>query len=523
MDTKWKNLTERQWKRLMFAGVVAASVLGTLVCILIRYQILSWYWGSTELQKIFKASVTLAVLFLLTAGGLLHQYFRYRKSGAIREQIHLSAADRFPSEGALALLLISGIWWLYGIYGPYTLVWNRYMLWGAIDIIRVVLILTVTTGCFWGCCVLLYRKRVLGVFREHSLILQLIRNYRNRTPWERQLQNRNRAGMIVAVILTGLSFFYMAEGGVFLSVFELVLGCVSILLLFILFVRFCYFGKWNREIGVLVQRITAMSQGETPEEEAVLPESSLLYEAYTGLQQIDDAMRKSIQKQVQAEKLKVDLITNVSHDLKTPLTSMVGYTDLLKKEELSEEARDYVEVISRKQEQLRDMIQDLFELSKSTSGAEQFKTERLDMRRLVEQTMGNMEDVIADSGFVIRTEFGEEPLPFLGDNGKMHRVVQNLLENALKYSLQGTRIYLGASAEKGRVKMWIKNISAYEMNFSPEEITERFVRGDTSRTTKGHGLGLAIASSYVGNMGGTLEISIDGDLFKVELEFPLAK
>ena len=131
--------------------------------------------------------------------------------------------------------------------------------------------------------------------------------------------------------------------------------------------------------------------------------------------------------------------------------------------------------------------------------------------------------MIADSGLVIRTEFGEEPLPFLGDNGKMHRVVQNLLENALKYSMQGTRIYLGASAEKGRVKMWIKNISAYEMNFSPEEIAERFVRGDTSRTTKGHGLGLAIASSYVGNMGGTLEISIDGDLFKVELEFSLVK
>ena len=138
-------------------------------------------------------------------------------------------------------------------------------------------------------------------------------------------------------------------------------------------------------------------------------------------------MEKSIQKQVQAERLKIDLITNVSHDLKTPLTSMRGYTDLLKMEELSDEARDYVEIISVKQEQLKNMIQDLFELSKANSGAEPFVMEKLDMKKLLEQTMADMADAIENSAQIIRTHFDGEPLFFLGDNGKMYRVVQNLL------------------------------------------------------------------------------------------------
>ena len=202
--------------------------------------------------------------------------------------------------------------------------------------------------------------------------------------------------------------------------------------------------KTTREIGSLLRQIEIMSEGEELPEEIDIPENSLLYPAFGQLKNIDAAMRKSVEKQVQAERLKIDLITNVSHDLKTPLTSMVGYTDLLKKEDLSAEARDYVDVISVKQEQLKNMIQDLFELSKATSGVEQLVLETLDMRRLVEQTMGDMEDAIRESGMEIRTRFSQDSLLFTGDNGKMYRVMQNLLENALKYSLAGTRIYIDA-------------------------------------------------------------------------------
>ena len=126
------------------------------------------------------------------------------------------------------------------------------------------------------------------------------------------------------------------------------------------------------------------------------------------------------------------------------------------------------------------------------------------------------------SNLSFRTALGDEPLPFLGDNGKMYRVIQNLVENILKYSLGGTRVYIDAGKENGEIFVTMKNISAYEMNFEAEEMMERFVRGDESRTSEGHGLGLAIASSYTANMGGRMELAADGDLFKVILRFPEA-
>ena len=193
---------------------------------------------------------------------------------------------------------------------------------------------------------------------------------------------------------------------------------------------------------------------------------------------------------------------------------MVGYTDLLKKEDLTPAAQDYVEVISVKQEQLKEMIQSLFELSKSTSGTEKFQMEKMDMKRLIEQTLADMDDAIAQSNLSFRTALGDEPLPFLGDNGKMYRVIQNLVENILKYSLGGTRVYIDAGKENGEIFVTMKNISAYEMNFEAEEMMERFVRGDESRTSEGHGLGLAIASSYTANMGGRKELAADGELFR---------
>ena len=288
----------------------------------------------------------------------------------------------------------------------------------------------------------------------------------------------------------------------------------------IILLRLWFSNPLAHDTGLLVQQIQAMSEGESIPEGLRLTEKSFLYETDQNLAHVEEAMKKSVEKQMQAERLKVDLITNMSHDLKTPLTSMVGYTDLLKKEELSDAARDYVDVISMKQEQLKNMIQDLFDLSKATSNVEQLTMEVLDMRKLLEQTLGDMEDQIKASENVIRTNFSQEPLLFLGDNSKMYRVVQNLLENALKYSLADTRIYVEAQKSGNKIRACIKNIASYEMDFAPEEIMERFVRGDKARTTQGHGLGLAISSSYVRNMGGSLEIELDGDLFKVNLEFP---
>ena len=173
-----------------------------------------------------------------------------------------------------------------------------------------------------------------------------------------------------------------------------------------------------------------------------------------------------------------------------------------------------------KQEQLKDMIQDLFELSKATSNVEQLQMERLDMSKLLVQVLGDLEENPDESDSMVRLKLPEEPLYFTADSRKMYRVVQNLLENAKKYALAGTRIYVTADKNGNKVFAEIKNTASYEMDFSPDEITERFVRGDKARTTKGHGLGLAIVSSFVKNMAGNMKIEIDGDLFKVRIEFP---
>ena len=182
-----------------------------------------------------------------------------------------------------------------------------------------------------------------------------------------------------------------------------------------------------------------------------------------------------------------------------------------------------MEILSAKQEHLKDMIQDIFELSKSTSGTAEFQMETLDMKKLLEQTLGDMEDVIRTSGMVIREVMPEMPLKFTGDGKKMYRVLQNLIGNALKYSLKGTRIYIVAERKASQVCVTIKNTASYEMDFTASEIMERFARGDRSRNTEGHGLGLAIAESFVKNMKGGLQVTVDGDQFKVQLTFPVVE
>ena len=216
----------------------------------------------------------------------------------------------------------------------------------------------------------------------------------------------------------------------------------------------------------------------------------------------------------------MDLITNVSHDLKTPLTSMIGCIDLLKQvEELPEEAQDYVELLSKKAERLRGMIQDVFDMAKATGGGQDLCMERLDMGRLIRQTAADIQDRIDASGLVWRMRIEDGELPFLGDSRKMYRVYQNLMENALKYSMAGSRVYVEVEEQDGVIRTSVKNISQCEMDFSAEEIMERFTRGDKSRSTEGNGLGLAIAKSFTEACGGRFEVTLDGDLFRADTEF----
>lgn len=284
-------------------------------------------------------------------------------------------------------------------------------------------------------------------------------------------------------------------------------------------IDYWYVVRISREVGVLLDEIHQIAKEEIIEESPVLNKHSVLREAEKELLAISRNKKESVEKRLQSERMKVDLITNVSHDLKTPLTSIIGCVDLLKQVEgLPGEAEDYVKLLSMKAEHLKGMIQDVFDMAKATSGQE-LKMERLDMVRLIRQTMADMQDQVERSGLHFRVRMEKGELHFLGDSKKMYRVYQNLIENALKYSMAGSRVYVEVKKKGDRIQTSVKNTSAREMDFTPEEITERFTRGDKSRSTEGNGLGLAIARSFTEACGGSFQVTLDGDLFKAETVF----
>lgn len=238
---------------------------------------------------------------------------------------------------------------------------------------------------------------------------------------------------------------------------------------------------------------------------------------------IGEGLDKAIYNQLKSERLKSELITNVSHDLKTPLTSIINYIELIKKEEdiKPEHIKDYVNVLDSKSKRLKVLIEDLFEASKASSGNLELNMEKIDITQLLRQAIGEMEEKLSKANLDLKLRVPEEKTYIMADGKKLYRVLENLLSNISKYSLNNTRVYIDIIEEDDKVKLTMKNISSYELNFDPEEIMERFKRADESRNTEGSGLGLAIARDLVNAQGGRFEIDIDGDLFKSLVEFNL--
>lgn len=235
---------------------------------------------------------------------------------------------------------------------------------------------------------------------------------------------------------------------------------------------------------------------------------------------LGDGMQVALQNEVRAERMKSELITNVSHDLKTPLTSILSYSDLLSQLELTpEEANDYAKIIHQKSLRLKNLTSDLFDISKVQSGVEQMVCERLDAVTLVRQALAEQE--AQNSGLVLKVTLPERELPIWADGRKMSRVLENLIGNCVKYAMKGTRVFVSLDERDGKAVFEVKNTANYEMDFAADEITERFVRGDAARSTEGSGLGLAIAKSYTEACGGMFEVEVDGDQFKVRISFPV--
>ncbi|WP_252223760.1 MULTISPECIES: sensor histidine kinase [unclassified Clostridium] len=242
----------------------------------------------------------------------------------------------------------------------------------------------------------------------------------------------------------------------------------------------------------------------------------ILKDIANNVMNIEDGLDKAIDKAVKSEKMKGELITNVSHDLKTPLTSIINYIDLLDRENISEEDKKrYLEILKERSLRLKVLIEDLFEASKASSGTLELDMENLDPVALIRQTIGEFENEIEKSNLQFIKNIPEGKLSIYADGKKTFRVFQNLISNILKYSMKNSRVYIEVCEEDEYISIVFKNISEYQVDFTEEEILERFKRGDSSRTTEGSGLGLSIAKSLVELQGGQFIISIDGDLFKV--------
>ena len=274
------------------------------------------------------------------------------------------------------------------------------------------------------------------------------------------------------------------------------------------------------DFGAVADQVAAIRTGEL-ERELNLPEGSDLAGLADDLNHIRQGLHQAVEERTRSERMKVELVTNVSHDLKTPLTSIISYTELLSQEPLEPPASEYVQIMGKKAQRLKAMVQDVFEVSKAASGQLPVKLEQLDYARLLRQTLADMAQAIDDSGLTLRTSLPEGEVPITADSDRLYRVFQNLIGNALKYSLPGSRIYLSLTVANGQAAASVKNTSASELK-PGADYTARFVRGDESRTDGGSGLGLSIADSFTQACGGKLIVNTEADLFTAIVTFPVA-
>ena len=281
-----------------------------------------------------------------------------------------------------------------------------------------------------------------------------------------------------------------------------------------------YWGKVQEKYHRLLNCIQEMAEGNLDVKEE---EDLGIFEPFKNqLFKVQEGFKKAVEKEVKSERTKTELITNVSHDLKTPLTAIITYVNLLKQENITEEERNsYIQILDQKSMRLKELIEDLFEVSKAANGTVVLHPEEVDVVSLLKQVHFELSDKIEASGIQFHFDLPNERLAASLDGQKTCRIFENLLVNITKYGMKGTRAYIKAEKDGEYVQVILRNISAEELKISPEELTERFVRGDASRNTEGSGLGLAIARSFTEVQGGTMKIEVEGDLFRVILRWKL--
>ena len=338
--------------------------------------------------------------------------------------------------------------------------------------------------------------------------------------WNMALVILNHAGIVMRVSICFVSYLllqillWVLSGKSVLSV--AMLAGVNLVVLAVLVTD----GMQRQKLLTAIQEINSEEGNMRISESGLFAINRQMAAAVNDL---GDGLRHALQEQMKSERMKADLITNVSHDLKTPLTSIINYVDLLKREELhNEKANEYLEVLDQKSQRLKQLTEDLVEASRASSGNVVLDIRRIDVKELLMQTSGEFVERFEARGLQLVENFPQNPQYVDADGRRLWRIIENLFRNVEKYAMPHTRVYLDLINDGDRVAFSLKNISENPLNISPEELTERFTRGDESRSTEGSGLGLSIAKDLTEIQQGTFEIYLDGDLFKVTVSFPIA-
>lgn len=414
--------------------------------------------------------------------------------------------NKIPLDVALVLIIIFGSYALSGLSS----LDSDYLILSALDFVKNLLVCSITVA--------------LTIIQGQLIWKRLIDEETLITEWKKSLLNKiftgirdaflNRSTGVQTLLILGI----MAASGfgipvVFIQPAALLLYfplflIVTVPALVVIFGRVGYFNR-------ILENTSQLVRGHFVSDLPVKGRSHLatLAENVNTLRQ---GVETSQAEQAKSERFKTELITNVSHDLRTPLTSIITYSELLKTPELSDDERDaYIEIIDRKSKRLKVLIEDLFEASKMASGSIELVKEKVDMNQLLQQALAENDERIGESTLQFRVTKPDTPVYCIVDGQKLWRVFDNLIGNILKYSLEHTRVYISVKTIQEQVVMTFKNITKYELSENIDELFERFKRGDESRHTDGSGLGLAIAKSIVDLHGGSLDIEVDGDLFKV--------
>ena len=482
----------------IYALTYTADLLQVETAPTYSYLLLSWLTEHTGLTIFLSALFALLALFCFC--------FSMASAGhwAGHEGIHLTWLDKIPADVWLLVLLCTFfIGWEAFYYE-----WGRVLFCAAL-VPLVLLFLcafaaqckagTVLRGALIGRIARFLWRIVRAVFRAllHTLVrLPLV--------WKTALVGLVIAG---AEFLLYINDFYRVRYGVFL-----VMKLIELLAVLYIAVSLRTLQKGGEKL--------ARGDFSSP-----IDTRYLLWDFKRYGQELNDVqggLEQAVQEQMKAEHLKTELITNVSHDIKTPLTSIVNYVDLLKKEDMSSPAaREYVNVLDRQSHRLKKLTEDLVEASKASSGALNVELQPTDVNVLLSQIEGEYQERLAACHLTLVTQPPAGQPVVLADSKLLSRVMDNLVSNICKYAMPETRVYVSGVTADGQMTMSFKNVSRAELNISPDELMERFVRGDTSRHTEGSGLGLSIARSLVHLMGGTFRLSIDADLFRADVTLPL--